>query len=958
MYRHDYLAQPAGRFGTPNEAYPTPDVRDVMVIEDIPLRNSGYEPLPKGTPRPGDPTALLVFEQIMQSNETTQYVRRIYATNRTNQDVYNFSVKYTQESPSFPAYVRSYIVRRDSLLGMAPPYGEPLTSVFGVAVASGGTGYKTNVPVTVAFTGGGGAGAAAEAIIGEDGTIAGITLTNGGAGYTSAPTVGFVSASGQGATATAFVQPSNAILVHQETQSLEQENPQLHALYVRMVRTYEIVPGPQIPSTSYDARGDLETINVQTVLTNDDPPVETMGYLFNQADKTAMDALRSTLTTKTVAERTPLWTESSFTVNRPLMRHITGTLRTTKEEIVPVGTPADTGFLVVESEVKDRNKWQSAKTTMRVDHFISLVSYTRDPRAHWALTKTTGSIVPSGTAATGTITIASDSNSSVSVSVSDGEHATVYVITSTQPGVTTLSALTKAQSVRDSINAATVNVTATAGGTSASATVTLTAKAIGDAGNAIAFTATGTGVTTSGATLSGGAYAQPDAGGTNVLESKVEDLDGTHALKVVTELADGESWPVLTSTHQEKEMDVTILMTRQTKAPGDIVSGSQITGKATGTITITGPVNGTLTVLLAGVHTAQFLGAHGAVAGATAASALKDTINALSGSPVVATASGGVITLWAKVLGVAGNAISVSVSASSPDPSGTIVCSGATLAGGATPGLLVTEKREVDKYKAEEITTYFPLPVAQSSDTAVVSWRTQGYQFPSLLDWATAKSYDGFEPFLTKFDAALIPHKIRTWWVISDAAPEVGSTDLPYDVIQAGTIVGANGHVVNNCLHDEAVVKYAYFDRTYNATTPSYTEYLASWGGAEKIIHAQAAPTQYNKLWKCEQVLVTFPSPSSTITSGAQNFTVSATIGDTVSHQVAYDLPEGVTPVFSAVGLPASLSISPSTGLITGTVAAPTVGAGPWTFTASIQMYISDGDRQFACTGTFIILAP
>ena len=441
MLRHDYLAQPAGRFGTPNEVYPTPDVRDVLIVEDIPLRNTGYEPLPKGSPRPGDPTAVLVFEQIMTSNETAQYVRRIYATDRKNQDLYNFSLKYSQEAAAYPVFLRSYIVRRDSLMAAAPPYGSPLTSVYGVAVTAGGTGYKTNVPITVTFTGGSGTGAAASAIVGEDGSVVGITLTAGGTGYTSAPTVGFVSASGSGATATAFVQPVSAILTHQETQSLEQENPQLHALYTRVIRTYEIVPGPPVESLAYDERGDLETTVTQTVLNTDDPPVETMGYLFNQADKIAVSALQSTLTTKTVASRTPLWTEDAFTTNRTLMRHITGTLRTTKNEIVPVGTEADTGFLVVGSTVQDKNKWQSAKSTTRVDAFTTLASAEIDSAAHGAKTTITETIVETGTA--------------------------------------------------------------------------------------------------------------PTAGGLSILESKVEDLDGTHALATVRKLADGEEWPTLTT----KEVD-------------------------------------------------------------------------------------------------------------------------------------------------------------------------------------------------------------------------------------------------------------------------------------------------------------------------------------------------------------------------------------------------------------------
>jgi hypothetical protein len=69
-----------------------------------------------------------------------------------------------------------------------------------VTVTAGGSGYTT--APTVAFSGGGGgSGAAATATV-ANGVVTGITVTNPGAGYTSAPTV-TLSGAGTGATATA-----------------------------------------------------------------------------------------------------------------------------------------------------------------------------------------------------------------------------------------------------------------------------------------------------------------------------------------------------------------------------------------------------------------------------------------------------------------------------------------------------------------------------------------------------------------------------------------------------------------------------------------------------------------------------------------------------------------------------------------------------------------------------------
>lgn len=70
----------------------------------------------------------------------------------------------------------------------------------GVAtVTSGGTGYTT--APTVALTGGGGTGATATATV-SGGVVTGVTITNKGSGYTSAPAVSFTGGAGTGASAT------------------------------------------------------------------------------------------------------------------------------------------------------------------------------------------------------------------------------------------------------------------------------------------------------------------------------------------------------------------------------------------------------------------------------------------------------------------------------------------------------------------------------------------------------------------------------------------------------------------------------------------------------------------------------------------------------------------------------------------------------------------------------------
>lgn len=76
----------------------------------------------------------------------------------------------------------------------------PLSRNIAFTVTAGGSGYST--APTVILTGGGGTGATATATL-TSGAVSLITITNPGTGYTSAPTVSFSGGGGTGATATA-----------------------------------------------------------------------------------------------------------------------------------------------------------------------------------------------------------------------------------------------------------------------------------------------------------------------------------------------------------------------------------------------------------------------------------------------------------------------------------------------------------------------------------------------------------------------------------------------------------------------------------------------------------------------------------------------------------------------------------------------------------------------------------
>jgi hypothetical protein len=89
------------------------------------------------------------------------------------------------------------------MLGDVVPLASGTRQVVSVTTTDEGSGY-TSAP-TVAFSGGGGTGAAGTAIISPTGTVIAVELSDTGTGYTSAPTVAFSGGGGTGATATTSV---------------------------------------------------------------------------------------------------------------------------------------------------------------------------------------------------------------------------------------------------------------------------------------------------------------------------------------------------------------------------------------------------------------------------------------------------------------------------------------------------------------------------------------------------------------------------------------------------------------------------------------------------------------------------------------------------------------------------------------------------------------------------------
>ena len=107
----------------------------------------------------------------------------LYASNATNGTVGTNSILVPTGAPIF---------RDPAALNFYPISGG---LVIGATVTNGGSGY-TSAP-TVVFSGGGGAGAAGTAVLGPPvatGSVTSVSVTSGGNGYTSAPAVSFTGA--------------------------------------------------------------------------------------------------------------------------------------------------------------------------------------------------------------------------------------------------------------------------------------------------------------------------------------------------------------------------------------------------------------------------------------------------------------------------------------------------------------------------------------------------------------------------------------------------------------------------------------------------------------------------------------------------------------------------------------------------------------------------------------------
>jgi hypothetical protein len=363
--RNDYADRTPDTYGKTLVQYPGANPDDLIVVEDVPIPPADYEPLPPGTLHPkSDVLGIqlkLVWQGPVKGTDALKFVRRVYANDRSNQDLANWSIKYAADSNSHPSYIRSYIEPRATYAPRTKL--SAFTGVYLLNVTAQGTNYADTTTVVFTPTSGG-TGAAGTPILYE-GKIVGIRITNEGSGYVTAPTISFANVgSGAGATATAIIQPAGALLVKEETVDID--DPQLNSLYLKVIRVYATLPGPPIVTRS------IGSINltpekyrrlVRTVETNQPVAAD---YTF--PDGLTGDEVQITLQQETIAEaRLKIIEEIIETDEDPLISGETGEFGNLviTEEVVDEGTEPLTGELIQSSKVTALGNGKSIRITVR-----------------------------------------------------------------------------------------------------------------------------------------------------------------------------------------------------------------------------------------------------------------------------------------------------------------------------------------------------------------------------------------------------------------------------------------------------------------------------------------------------------------------------------------------------------------------------------------------------------------
>ncbi len=220
----------------PVQTRPTPVKSDTLFYEIIDGPVADASRIEYGADHP-DTAQFPNFKLCKEERLNHAAARRWWACEFTLQDTYNDGVAYSAENKDYPIFTRRYVVLRDRYLPRTALTA--LAGVVTVKVTNGGSGYS-EAPTVTPNSGTG----TFLAVINPSGQVCWVIITNGGT-YTSAPTLSFSGGDGTGAAATAFIQNQTALLIAQRKVEFPDDSP-LRSIFLIHECVYETLPGPVI----------------------------------------------------------------------------------------------------------------------------------------------------------------------------------------------------------------------------------------------------------------------------------------------------------------------------------------------------------------------------------------------------------------------------------------------------------------------------------------------------------------------------------------------------------------------------------------------------------------------------------------------------------------------------------------------------------------------------------------
>lgn len=242
----------------PYQQNSTPNVLDFVVVDEWTLdqlRAESRLDIAFGSPHPNS-RDFSDYTFVWQAPaQPTVSVHRWWCKTRSGQEAYNARYSTQESANAFPSFSRSYFEPRIGYAALTKL--APLTSLTGLTLTAGGTGYlgDGDGSTPLIFTGGTGAGGATGVAEVRGGVIVAVLLTDGGS-YTAVPTV--TAEGGSDAIITAVLQPASCVLTKEEAQP---EVEPYGSLFLRVTRLYETLPGPILAKSGFDPEDGALTVD-------------------------------------------------------------------------------------------------------------------------------------------------------------------------------------------------------------------------------------------------------------------------------------------------------------------------------------------------------------------------------------------------------------------------------------------------------------------------------------------------------------------------------------------------------------------------------------------------------------------------------------------------------------------------------------------------------------------------